>query len=459
MKWVLVAAIVCNGCGFRAQPVALPDVKLEVFSRPVRMAVETALRDATANPNDPALCGRLGLVLHAHEQFAPAAQAYSRAQTLDTGNPIWPYYLSDTLAQSGDLGAALSALRRALELDGGYAPARLRMANLLFSSGELVEAERLYRQINLSEAQYGLGRSLATQGRVEEAVEALYRACDLYPSFGAAHLALASQLRRIGQEQSAQRHLRLAQLYRGQSPPVDDPRMAAVRALDASAAGLIRMGTRLDSEGRIQDAIAAHCRAVEAEPRSEQAHANLISLYARSGNAAKAEEHYRAALEINPAFADAHYNYGVLQFQLRHYDRAASSFRRAIDSNPQHADAHLNLGFVLERRGQSVAALALYEEAAQLLPSLRLAHFHAGRILTNVRRYREAISHFEQILQPEDDETPGYTYALGIAYGRSGDRAAARQCLLKALRMAQERVQTDLATSIQRDLERLRAVR
>jgi tetratricopeptide (TPR) repeat protein len=459
MKWVLAAVIAFAACDFRSQSVALPEINSEGFSRPVRIALETAHRNARANPSDAALCGHLGMVLHAHEQFAPAAQVYSRAQALDSGNPVWPYYLSEALAQIGDSPAALAALRRSLEIDGGYAPGRLRMAGLLLSSGNPAEAERSYRGINSSDAHYGLGRSLAALGRVEEAIDALNRVCDLHPSFGAAHLALGMQLRKSGQEERAQQHLRLAQLYRDQSPPVDDPRMAAVRALDVSASGLIRLGSRLDRDGRIQDAIAAHCRAIEAEPRSEQAHTNLISLFARAGNFAKAEEHYRAALEINPAFADAHYNYGVLQFQRRQFDEAATSFRRAVASNPQHANAHLNLGFVLERNGRPVAALALYEKAAELLPSLRLAHFHAGRMLTNKRRYREAIAHFYQALQPEDEDTPGYIYALGIAYGRAGDRATARHWLSKALGMAQGRLQTDLASSLQHDLERLGAVR
>jgi tetratricopeptide (TPR) repeat protein len=140
-------------------------------------------------------------------------------------------------------------------------------------------------------------------------------------------------------------------------------------------------------------------------------------------------------------------------------DLAQGAFNKAIQANPQHASAHLNLGFVVEQSGRTKEALALYEKAAQLQPALRLAHFHAGRLLTNARAYAQAIAHFQKTLVPEDGETPGFLYALGIAYGRSGEAAAARQSLQRALDMPVIASQPELAAAIRRDLQTLGARR
>ncbi|MBI1786328.1 MAG: hypothetical protein HYR60_02100, partial [Acidobacteria bacterium] len=78
--------------------------------------------------------------------------------------------------------------------------------------------------------------------------------------------------------------------------------------------------------------------------------------------------------------------------------------------------------------------------------------FHLGGLLLNQRQYPEAIAHLEQTVSPEDENTPGYWYALGVAYGRSGDRVRAAEWMGKARQGALTRGQTQLASSIEKDL-------
>ena len=123
--------------------------------------------------------------------------------------------------------------------------------------------------------------------------------------------------------------------------------------------------------------------------------------------------------------------------------------------NPNYAEAHNNLGFLLEKQGRTEDALAEYEACLKSQPDYRLAHYHIATILARQNKYDEAIEHLLKTLTPADDNTPGYLYALAIAYGRKGDRETA----LKYMRMAREeaaaRHQSQLLTSIDRDLRSL----
>ena len=75
---------------------------------------------------------------------------------------------------------------------------------------------------------------------------------------------------------------------------------------------LLQRGTKLADAGDLDGAIAAHEAALARDPSLAQAHANLIALYGRDENWAKAEEHYRAVVALGFNLADAHYDYGVL---------------------------------------------------------------------------------------------------------------------------------------------------
>ncbi len=101
------------------------------------------------------------------------------------------------------------------------------------------------------------------------------------------------------------------------------------------------------------------------------------------------------------------------------------------------------------------AALREFQDAVQNRPNYRLAHFHIGRILANQEKYDEAISHFMKTLVPADEETPRYLYALGATYARAGDISSALRYARAAREEAASRGQTQLLTSIERDLREL----
>jgi tetratricopeptide (TPR) repeat protein len=457
MKRGLFGLLFLAGCGTRPTSSELPQLRLEDYQAAVRAELSKAWEAAKAAPHDAEKTGRLGMLLHAHEQWGAAAACYRAALKLDSKRFDWSYYLADVYSQVGRREEALAALNAALKQRPDYEPARIRLAELLLDAGKAEESAELYQRLlkendRRAAAWYGLGRIQSARGDTKVAIASLEKATALYSTYGPAHYALALALRKQGRAGEAESHMRSYERHKLDVPPMQDVLLAEVRALNVGATNFIRQGAELEAQGKLDEAIQAHLRALESDPSSEQAHVNLIQLYARTGNAAEAERQYETVITRNPNHAEAYYNYGVVQFSAQKFAGAQQAFEKCLKANPQHAGAHNNLGYLLERKGLTAAAIAHYRKALEFEPNHRLAHFHLGRNLTLQGQFKEAIAHLEKTIDPDDEQAPTSLYALGAALARSGDIAGARRRLQAAREKAQARGQTALLASIDRDL-------
>ena len=218
----------------------------------------------------------------------------------------------------------------------------------------------------------------------------------------------------------------------------------------------VRRGVKLAEAGDLDGAIAAHEAALVQNPSLAEAHADLISLYGRAHNWAKAEEHYRAVVALGVNLGTAHYDYGVLLGMQEKWELAADAYRQAIAVNPLHADAHNNLGQIFERQRQFAAAAEEYRRACDSQPAFRLARFNLGRMLIALGRNTEAIDELEKLTEPHDAEAARYLFALSTAHVRAGHRDAGIRWAVEARQVALEHGQQELAAAIARDLAALK---
>jgi tetratricopeptide (TPR) repeat protein len=400
------------------------------------------------------------MVLHAHEQLQLAVEAYARAAALDAASFEWVYLAGTAWHRLGEHREASRLLRRAVELRRDYPAARLRLAEALVAAGELDESAALYEGLKKdpqfeSLAWYGLGRIAAARGNLTVAVAHLQQARRLFGEFGAALYALARAHRGLGQREEAAAVLAAAEKHRLDTPPVDDPVLDSVRNLVDAPGERVRRARQLEDEGRVGDAIAELEHALTIHAGLIQARVNLISLYGRSGDVARAEQHYRAGLAVGANVPELHYNYGVLLMTAGRHDDAVSAFQKALALNPNDAKIHNNLGQLLERKSGSGVALEHYQQAVHHDPANAVARFNLGRMLVALGRPLDAAEQFELLLVPESDDTPRYTFALAAAYARAGRREDALRYGTAALQLARRKGQAELAASIERDLERL----
>ena len=416
---------------------------------------------AAARPEDAGVVGALARTLHAWEQWGAAHETYARAQALAPPTFDWFYLDAVVLQRLARHGEAAQRLEDALQRSPGYLPARVKLAEALLESGDRDRAERLFDALQHEPAsepasELGLGRIAAAKNQHQSAVQHLERAVALFPEWGAAYYALALSYRALGRRDDAQRAFERHQQYGPRWPAVDDPVLRGVAALRDDGQTRLEQGLRLAERGDVAGAIAAHEAALAIDPSAAQAHANLISLYGRQGNWAKAEEHYRAVVALGFNLGDAHYDYGVLLGMQEKWAAAADAYRQAILINPRHAQAHNNLGQILERDRRIEEAAASYRQACDSQPTFRIARFNLGRMLIALGQNDEAIGELAKLTEPRDAEAPRYLFALATAHVRAGHRDEGIKWATDARQLALQYGQQELADAIERDLARLR---
>jgi tetratricopeptide (TPR) repeat protein len=166
----------------------LPKLYLQQFLPAVRKQVQEAYDAAVAHPRNATANGKLGMVLQAYSQLEGAEMAYRRAHQLAPSHFGWIYYLGRTQADQGNCDGAVKSLRKALTLNPGYLPARLKVAECLRSSAQWGESETLYKAIlqdhpDSADAYYGLGKVQAARHEVRAAIDSYRAACNLFPEF------------------------------------------------------------------------------------------------------------------------------------------------------------------------------------------------------------------------------------------------------------------------------------
>jgi tetratricopeptide (TPR) repeat protein len=442
----------------------LPPVNTADFLPAIRTQIEQAEREARLYPRDPNAAGALAMTLHAYDQYDAAGRIYTRLHLLEPQNFDWLYLLGTVQMAKGAFDLAVESFQSALRIRPNDLVTELRLAEGLTAIAKWDEARLVCQHVSAEhpdnpQGWYGLGRVQTAKGNHTGAAESYAKACQLFPEYGAAHFALAGALRRLGRQAEAESHMAVYSKNITNAPPLNDLLLQRVHELNHSVTVHIQRGAELEKAGKIEEAIREHETALATDPDNVQARVNLITLYGRIGEAARAKQQFEAATKLNAGRSDAWYNYGVLLFGERDYAGAEQAFRRALTINPYYAEAHNNLGAIYEQQGRPDEAAGEFREAIANHPDYPLARFHLGRILVNQQKYDEAIQQFLRALQPETEQTPVYIYSIGATYARAGDRQHALQYFQKAHDAAAAQGQSQLLTTIDRDLKMLESQR
>ncbi|MGH9371904.1 MAG: tetratricopeptide repeat protein [Vicinamibacterales bacterium] len=143
----------------------------------------------------------------------------------------------------------------------------------------------------------------------------------------------------------------------------------------------------------------------------------------QDGQLERAAQAYRRAIAADPRLAEAHANLGAVLARLGQYEEAVASYERALAINPRLNAARLNLGLAHYRAGALGAAADAFRAAHAADPSLLQARQLLGLVLVEIGKDAEALPHLEASAQAAPDE-PAVLFALGRAYSRLGDKRA-----------------------------------
>jgi tetratricopeptide (TPR) repeat protein len=152
---------------------------------------------------------------------------------------------------------------------------------------------------------------------------------------------------------------------------------------------------------------------------------NLGNLYARLGDATRAERYYRAAIEVDDLFYPAKVNLAVLLNAQRRNDEAERLLRDVVRDYPEQYDAAYSLGLLLAEMNRVGEAVEFLGMASAGMPERGRAHYNYGLALQAVGRIPEAEAALRRAVATEP-QNPDFLFALGDHYLRRGNARRAR---------------------------------
>jgi tetratricopeptide (TPR) repeat protein len=335
------------------------------------------------------------------EDKLDAAQLYHRAGDLPQAeemyreilrdNPQHPeaYHLMGLIAlQVGQPSVAKEFIQVAISLDEENAKYQANLGAVHFNLQEFEEAEAAYREATELNPEYGeaflnLGILLKEQGKTDEAIEPLDRACNLRQRDPKPFALLAEILISKDHYEAADKLARAAnKLGDG-----DNQTMAAkTRALT----GL----------GRPREALPVARRLVKLEPTNAKFHLHLANACLDSGNTSEAITSARRAVYLAPDRPDAYMTYSQALIASTRWDEALQAIDDAMARFPENEDIMAQKAGVLERKGRYKEA---YELVRPLIKDRKTYKFNAlTTFITLAKRYgaeREAVGLLELFRQ------------------------------------------------------------
>ena len=268
-----------------------------------------------------------------------------------------------------------------------------------------------------SVAQFGLGRALADQGKLAEAIDHYRLAVQIKPNYADPHNNWGVALAQQGKPAEAADHYR-----------------QALQIKSDSAEAHTNWGLALVAQGKLAEAIDHYRQALGIRPDSVEVHTNWGRALAAQGKLAEAIDHYRQALQIKPDYTDALTNWGLALARQGTRAEAAEDYERALRIRPDSAEALNNLGVTLAQQGKAAEAMEHYRQALQIKPEFAEVHINWGVALATQGKLAEAIEHYRRALQIKPDSAEGHNN-LGNALADQRKLTEAIEHYQKALRL------------------------
>lgn len=437
---------------------AIPQIDTSGFLPVIREQLDTAIGELAELPYDPKRNGRLGMMLAAYDQDAPAAALFERATRLDSASFAWPYYLGYARYDLNDLPGAIAAMRAALAIRPSHANARIKLADFLLEAGDYEQSEEEYRRIvkdlpGRVEGHIGLGKLANLNGEAREALEHLQAAAAIESRIGAIHFAMAEAQRKLGDADAAARELELFERYRDLRPNPRDEEILAIGRMNVGDLPHLSRGMAYLRSGRLVEAALSFKNAIEINPRNVPALTELMVLHGRNRELAAARRYYLQALEVNPDNAALISKWARTLRDNGRREDAVEAFRKAVELDPFSSDYQVLLGRTLQDGGELSEAESWYRKALELEPTQRDASFNLAYLLAMRQDNAAAATLLRPLVKEADSPAPQLLQLLARVEAQLGDFDQALTLLERARTqlsdgsnpVALQRVQADIA--------------
>ena len=142
------------------------------------------------------------------------------------------------------------------------------------------------------------------------------------------------------------------------------------------------------------------------------------------GDLKAAEAAFLKVTEMDPGYADGWVNVARSRIQEGNMEGAEQYLRKALEIDPTLAKTHFFLALAKKARGQYDEALSHLRIAAERYPRDRVVRNQMGRVLFLQRRYREAITELQKVLEVDPEDLQAQ-YNMMLSWQGLGDTANA----------------------------------
>jgi tetratricopeptide (TPR) repeat protein len=338
------------------------------------------------------------------------------------------------LEQQGNLPEAEKTWHLVVQKNPRDAAAFASLGLVLSKQGKYDEAAPAYRKAlglspNLPGIQLNLGLAEFKQGHFLAAISALTAALAADPRSVQARTLLGLSCYGAKRFAEASRHLALA--------AKSDPTNTELHQLLAqSCLWAKNYSCALEEFRQIQ----------QRDPDSAAAHMLSGEALDGLGRSVEAVAEFQAAAQAAPRESNVHFGLGYLYWKQHKYDDAKTAFEDELSVDPAHAQALAYLGDIAMKENDPEKALPLLNKAIQLKNDLRIAYLDAGAILTEQKRYPEALVALQRA-EKLDATEPDAHYRLGRLYREMGNTAASQREFAK-VRELHEKADEDVNRKI-----------
>ena len=218
------------------------------------------------------------------------------------------------------------------------------------------------------------------------------------------------------------------------------------------------LGAALAETKKPEEALTEYRRSLELNDQSSQAHNNLGSVLAQQGKLDEALAQFEKAVELNPDNGRAQSNMGSALSEKGRSEEALEHLRKGVALEPNFADGQNNLGAALARAGALDEAVGHMGKAVEMEPQSVEYRYNFGRVLAAKGRFADAAAQFEQAANLTGMRDPAILDILAAMYAETGRYQEAVAMARKALDLANEQRNAELAASLRTSLGRYEAL-
>ncbi len=225
-----------------------------------------------------------------------------------------------------------------------------------------------------------------------------------------------------------------------------------------------RMGAAFYWAGYPEQSLIYFEETLRNDPDNMRTHLAVGHIHLEAGRYGQARPHLERAVALNPQSGEAWNTLGALEMAVQNYRAALDCFNRALTILPASSFGLVGAGRAHAKLGDAPAAEKLFRRALEADPQDAEAANQLGLLLSNLNRAGEARRYFQQAIAAQRDhagainnlgvlymemQQPGdaiaaFRYGIEVApddetlylnlaraYVRQGDRAKAREVLLR----------------------------